>query len=123
MIEKDEFTTLIPFLSFYIARKHQNIKELNQNNNNNNNNNNGNGSFKIFIKTLTGKNIELEVNSSDRIEDIKKKIQEKEGIPPDQQRFIYSGKQIEDQNTIQDYGIQPNSTLHIVLRLRGAGNY
>jgi len=79
------------------------------------------GGMQLFVKTLDGKTLTVDAEEEDTIEDIKNRIMEKEGVPTDQQRLIFGGKQLEGQKTLADYDVQEDSTFHMVLRLRGGG--
>jgi ubiquitin len=79
--------------------------------------------MQLFVKTLTGKTVTIDVEEGESIEDVKAKISEKEGIPPEQQRLIFGGQQLQDAKTLQDYDVGDDATLHLVLRLRGGGDF
>jgi hypothetical protein len=74
--------------------------------------------IQVFFKTLTGKNLTLDLDPNESVENVKKLIHEKEGIPPDQQRLVFSGKQLDDGKLLSDYDVKSESTVHLVLRLR-----
>jgi len=75
--------------------------------------------MQLFVKTLTGKTVSIDVEEGESIEDVKAKIAEKEGIPPEQQRLIFGGQQLQDAKTLDDYDVGDDATIHLVLRLRG----
>lgn len=77
--------------------------------------------YLIKVKTLTGKEIEVDLEGEDKIGRVKEKVEEKEGIPPAQQRLIFGGKQLNDDKTLSDYNIEQGSRLHLVLALRAGG--
>ena len=77
------------------------------------------GGMQVFVKSMSGKTLSVDVEPDESIESLKAKIREKEGIAPDQQRVVFEGKQLDSTKSISDYGIEEDSTLHLVLRLRG----
>ncbi|CAF0781781.1 unnamed protein product [Brachionus calyciflorus] len=79
--------------------------------------------FTVFLKTLTGRTVEIFTSNDETIEELKEKVEEKEGIPPDLQRLIFAGRKLEDSNTLDYYSIEKEATLHLVLRMRGGGDF
>lgn len=78
--------------------------------------------MKLFVRTLTGKNIEIEIEGCDTVLNLKKKILDSEDIPVDQQRLIFAGKILEDEKILDDYSVNNEATIHLYMRLRGGGN-
>ena len=78
--------------------------------------------MKVFVAMLSGRSITIEVDSSDTVANIKAKVQDREGVRPEDQRLLFHGKQLEDEYTLQDYQVMNSSTLHLVMRLRGGAN-
>lgn len=77
------------------------------------------GGMQLFVKTLSGKTVSIDVEEGESIEEVKEKISEKEGVPPEQQRLVFGGQQLQDSKTLDDYDVGDDATLHLVLRLRG----
>ncbi|EEQ38650.1 hypothetical protein EJF18_30486 [Clavispora lusitaniae] len=75
--------------------------------------------MQVKVKTLTGRDIPVDIEAGDKVVRIKEMMEEKEGIPPAQQRLIFNGSQLNDDATVSESGIQPGASLHLVLTLRG----